>query len=172
MIKYPQIWVSPQVPFGGPSPSTPLRPLSGFKRRVTERVVFAFACQYNRQLYCHTRHRHPLLVEGRPNCARQSLATLAVAATSYWHPGRHANVVTPCLFSPCLSRPDLGARPTAGSSQVEEVSFFVCAALVACCASPVTSDCVLCFTSEIGQPLPWARNECLARSVLTWSSSS
>ena len=60
---------------------------------VTERGVFAFACQYivsprsrtgSRTV---TQMRHPLLVEGRPNCARQSLAsTLSaprVAATSY-----------------------------------------------------------------------------------------
>ena len=50
--------------------------------------------------------RHPLLVEGRPNCARQSLASALsaprVAATSYCHPGRHANVITPCLLTPCL----------------------------------------------------------------------
>ena len=48
-----------------------------FKRGVTERGVFAFACQYivsprgrtgNRTV---TQMRHPLLVEGRPNCARQ-----------------------------------------------------------------------------------------------------
>ena len=52
---------------------------AGFKG-VTERGVFAFACQYivspcgrtgNRTV---TQMRHPLLVEGRPNCARQSLA--------------------------------------------------------------------------------------------------
>ena len=39
----------------------------------------------------------PLLVKARPNCARQSLArtvsALAVAATSYCHPGRNTNVV-------------------------------------------------------------------------------
>ena len=44
--------------------------------------------------------------EGRPNCARQSLAsTLSaprVAATSYCDPGRHANVVTPCVLTPCF----------------------------------------------------------------------
>ena len=86
-----------------------------FKRGVTERGVFAFACQYivspcgrtgNRTV---TQMRHPLLVEGRPNCARQSLAsTLSaprVAATSYCDPRRHANVVTPCLFTPCLNVP-------------------------------------------------------------------
>ena len=54
--------------------------------------------------------RHPLLVEGRPNCARQSLAsTLSaprVAATSYCDPGRHANVITPCLLTPCLNVPN------------------------------------------------------------------
>ena len=51
--------------------------------------------------------RHPLLVKGRPNFARQSLAsTLSaprVAATSYCDPGRHANVITPCLLTPCLN---------------------------------------------------------------------
>ena len=57
--------------------------------------------------------RHPLLVEGRPNCARQSLATVAstlsaprVAATSCCDPGRHANVITPCLLTPCLNVPN------------------------------------------------------------------
>ena len=68
-----------------------------------------FSCQYivsprgqtgNRT---DTQMRHPLLVEGRPNCARESLASAVsaprVAATSYCHRGRHANVVTPfCLF--------------------------------------------------------------------------
>ena len=53
--------------------------------------------------------RHPLLVEGRPNCARQSLAsTLSaprVAATWYCDPGRHANVITPCSLTPCLNVP-------------------------------------------------------------------
>ena len=91
--------------------------LSGtFKRGVTERGVFALACQYivsprgrtgNRTV---TQMRHPLLVEGRPNCARQSLASALsaprVAATSYCHPGRHANVITPCLLTPCLNVPN------------------------------------------------------------------
>ena len=49
-----------------------------------------------------TQMRHPFLVEGRPNRARQSLAsTLSaprVKVISYCHPGRHANVVTPCLL--------------------------------------------------------------------------
>ena len=53
--------------------------------------------------------RHPLLVEGRPNCARQLLAsTLSaphVAETSCCDPGRHANVITPCLLTPCLNVP-------------------------------------------------------------------
>ena len=43
--------------------------------------------------------RYPRLVEGQPHGARQSLASalsaIAVAATSYYHPGRHANAVTP-----------------------------------------------------------------------------
>ena len=47
--------------------------------------------------------RHPLLIEGRPNCAQQSLASMLsaprVAATSCCDPGRHANVVTPCLLT-------------------------------------------------------------------------
>ena len=91
------------------------QPSGTFKRGVTERGVFAFACQYivsprgrtgNRTV---TQMRHPLLVEGRPNCARQSLASALsaprVAATSYCHPGRHANVITPCLLTPCLNVP-------------------------------------------------------------------
>ena len=76
--------------------------------------MFAFACQYivspcgrasNRTV---TQMRHPFLVEGRPKCARQSLAsTLSaprVAATSYCDPGCHANVITPC--TPCLNVPN------------------------------------------------------------------
>ena len=70
-------------------------PISGtFKRGVTERGVFVFACQYMVSLRDRTgsrtvtQMRHPLLVEGRPNCARQSLAStlsaLRVAATSYF----------------------------------------------------------------------------------------
>ena len=90
-------------------------PRATFKRGVTERGVFAFACQCivsprgrtgNRTV---TQMRHPLLVEGRPNCARQSLAsTLSaphVAETSCCDPGRHANVITPCLLTPCLNVP-------------------------------------------------------------------
>ena len=49
------------------------------------------------QLDCHT-NVTSLLVEGRPSCAQQSLAStlsaLAVPVTSYRHPSRHANVVT------------------------------------------------------------------------------
>ena len=88
------------------------RRLLSIKRGVTERGVFAFACQYivsprgrtgNRTV---TQMRHPLLVEGRPNCARQSLAsTLSaphVAETSCCDPGRHANVITPCLLPGAL----------------------------------------------------------------------
>ena len=45
----------------------------------------------------------PLVVERRPNCAQQLLAsTLSaprVAATLYCDPGRYANVVTPCLLT-------------------------------------------------------------------------
>ena len=84
-------------------------------RGVTERRVFAFACQCTVSLGGRTGNRtvaqmrHPLLVEGRPNCARQSLASKLsaprVAATSHCDPGRHANVVTPCLLTPCLNMP-------------------------------------------------------------------
>ena len=79
-----------------------------FRRGVTERGVFAFACQYivsprgrtgNRTV---TQMRHPLLVEGRPNCARQSLAsTLSaphVAETSCCDPGRHAKSCGKCHY--------------------------------------------------------------------------
>ena len=49
----------------------------------------------------------PFLVEARPNCARQSLAStvsaLAVAGTSCCHPSSHANAVTSCLLTPCLN---------------------------------------------------------------------
>ena len=71
-----------------------------------EKGAYAFACQCiisprgrtgSRTV---TQMRDPLLVEARPNCAGQLLAStlsvLAVAATSYCHAGRHANVVTPC----------------------------------------------------------------------------
>ena len=88
-------------------------PLS--KSGVTEGGLFAFACQYSVTPHSRTRNRivtqmrHPLLVEGLPNCARQSLASTIsaphVAATSYCHPGRHANVVTPCLLTPCSNVP-------------------------------------------------------------------
>ena len=58
--------------------------------------------------------RHPRLVERRPNCVRQSLASTPsaprVAATSYCHPGRHANVITPCLLTPCLNAPKSWAK--------------------------------------------------------------
>ena len=55
-----------------------------FKRGVTERGVFGFACLRivsprgrtgNRTV---TQMRHPLLVEGRPNCAQQSLASIYI----------------------------------------------------------------------------------------------
>ena len=56
-----------------------------------------------------TQLRQPLLVEGRPNCTRQSLASTlsapCVAATSYCDPGHHANVITPCFLTPCLNVP-------------------------------------------------------------------
>ena len=56
-----------------------------------------------------TQMRHPRLVEGRPDCARQSLASTLlaprVAATSYCDPSRHANVITPGLLTPCLNVP-------------------------------------------------------------------
>ena len=107
------IWTRPSQ-FGFVRPN--LSFFSTFKWGVTERGVFAFACQYivsprgrtgNRTV---TQMRHPLLVEGRPNCARQSLAsTLSaprVAATSCCDPGRHANVITPCLLTPCLNVPN------------------------------------------------------------------
>ena len=89
-------------------------------RGVMERGVFAFACQYivsprgrtgNRTV---TQMRHPFLVEGRPNCTRQSLASTVsaprVAATSYCDPGHQANVITPCLLTPCLNVPNFTFR--------------------------------------------------------------
>ena len=94
------------------------RSLSGTQERgVTQRGVFAFACQCivcpcgwtgNRTV---TEMQHPLLVEGRPSYARQLLAsTLSaprVTATSYCDPGRHANVITPCLLTPSSNVPKL-----------------------------------------------------------------
>ena len=56
-----------------------------------------------------TQMRHPLLFEGLPNCARQSLArtlsALVVAATLYCQPGRHVNVAAPCLLTTCINLP-------------------------------------------------------------------
>ena len=90
------------------------------KRVVMERGVFAFACQYIASLRGQTGNRtatqmgHPLFVEGRPNCARQSLAsTLSApgfAATLYCDPGRHAKVVIPCLLTPCFNVPNMCNR--------------------------------------------------------------
>ena len=62
---------------------------------------------------------HPLpknrlvLVEGRPNCERQSstVSVLRVARGWYCHPGRHANVVTPCLFALLLNDMIANVRP-------------------------------------------------------------
>ena len=51
----------------------------------------------------------PFLVEGQPNCARSLASTLSaprVAATLDCDPGRHANVITPCLLTPCLNVPN------------------------------------------------------------------
>ena len=49
------------------------------------------------------RNRTVNLVEGQSICARQSLASalsaFAIVATSYRHPSRHANLVTPCLLT-------------------------------------------------------------------------
>ena len=60
--------------------------------------------------------RHPLLVEERPHRARQSLAsTLSaprVAATSCCDPGRHANVIAPCMLTPCLNVPNVDSFRT------------------------------------------------------------
>ena len=35
------------------------------------------------------------------------MSACCVAAPSYCHPGRHANVDTPCVFTPCLNRLNL-----------------------------------------------------------------
>ena len=73
-------------------------------RGVSERGVCASGCQCIVSLHCRTGSRtvtqieRPLLVEGRPNCVRQSLAStvsaLIVGASLYRHPRRHAKVVT------------------------------------------------------------------------------
>ena len=66
-----------------------------------------------------TQMRHPLLVEGRPNSARQLLASTRpaprVAATSYCDPGRHANVFTLSLLTPCSPAPE---SPFSGTSNL------------------------------------------------------
>ena len=73
-----------------------------------------------------TQMRHPLLVEGQPNCARQSLASTlpapCVAATSYCDPGRHAHVITPCLLTPCLNVPK---KPKADSHVARDPTRFI-----------------------------------------------
>ena len=75
------------------------------------RVCFPAHCLFAQQV------RHPLLVELQNDeriGARQSLAStlsaLAVAATSYCHPGRHAKVVTPYLLTP-LFKPARWGKP-------------------------------------------------------------
>ena len=106
-----------------------------FKRGVTEKAVFTFACQYvvsprgrtgNRTV---TQMRRLLLPEGRPNCARQSLAstlsapcvncarqslasTLSAPCVAATDLDRHANVVAPCLLTPCLNVPNLWPQKT------------------------------------------------------------
>ena len=56
----------------------------------------------------------PSLPEGRPKRTRKSLASTVsvhcVPAASYCHPCRHANVVAPCLLSPCLDLPKTNRR--------------------------------------------------------------
>ena len=77
-----------------------LLPISDKRRGATERGIFAFACPdivspHGTGNCTVTQMRHPLLVEGRPNCVRQLLAStlsaLAVTATSYCHSGRATN---------------------------------------------------------------------------------
>ena len=57
-------------------------------------------------------------VEGRPSCARQALAStlpaLAVTATSYCHPGGHANVVIACLLLPPSEKVSVGQERVSG----------------------------------------------------------
>ena len=101
-----------------------------------ERGVFAFACQCIVSLRGRTSNRtvtqmrHPLLVEGRPSCAGQSLASTVsaprVAATSYCDPGRHTNVITPCLLTPCLHVPkNKEVRPfLLGDNSIEVFRYF------------------------------------------------
>ena len=77
--------------------------ISRFERGLTEGGIFAFVCHYmvSQRPGPATVLSHTccvfLLVKARPKCMRQSLAStvsaLAVAATSYCHAGRHANVV-------------------------------------------------------------------------------
>ena len=73
--------------------------LAGLQGRGYAKGVFAFACQCivspRPRSATVLSHRCCIPLLARPNCARQSLAStvsvLAVAATSYCHPGRHAN---------------------------------------------------------------------------------
>ena len=84
----------------GNSVSTPHRRYGHRLRTPSLRTPFPRLLWFFSLPYIQMRHLKRLL-EGRPNCARQSLASTLpaprVAATSYCHPGRHTNVVTPCI---------------------------------------------------------------------------
>ena len=58
---------------------TPRFSRAHLKGGVTEGGVFAFAFQYWTGSCSVTQMRHPLLIEGRPNCARQLLASILLA---------------------------------------------------------------------------------------------
>ena len=67
---------------------------------------------------CHTNATSHSLLRHDQKGTRQSLASTVsarrIAASSYCHCGRHANVVTPCLFAPCLNLPDFEPAANGG----------------------------------------------------------
>ena len=95
---------------------------------VTERGVFAFACQYIVSTRPRTGNptvtqmRHPLLVEGRPNCARQSLGRAGSDPLHVGPAGNHS-CVFPCWVGVCGDAP------------------FACDMFMVCCMSVFVLSC-------------------------------
>ena len=70
----------------------------------------------------------PLLPTARPHRVQQSLSSTlsacGVSASSYCHPSRHANVVKPCLPTPCLNLPNILYYVKMSSHYFEEVCHY------------------------------------------------
>ena len=64
---------------------------------VTERVTFAFACQY---IVSPRGRTGPTVLSHTRQALASTLSARHVAATSYCHPGRRTNVVTPLFCLP------------------------------------------------------------------------